>query len=429
MAVINPYANVDWQNAQRVLSVSHQHLSHSSEGLCKKTFDDIYGTGVRHFAISRYRPSILTYPAENGKFVYVANPFSETVDIDTLKSMYSVEIDLPSDALLSPNAEHVNSYLYINNAWTKWTSLHINGIGSTHESGLTPNGTYQNSDAGESYRELIDHIIANLQYNDGGGVIFNHCNWTEANLKRSYQYNVIRLLEDCLDYSPYVLGTDVIEDGVQSKIFTHRQHVAPEITGDVPTTIEVWDTVLLTGRRCWGFAQPDWDHFYGRNELLVPSFTERECLKAYREGAFIGRYSNTNLSVLSVSYSAGSFDISTANADKIEIVVDGVSSLYNGVQFATITVPSDAVYVRAVAYKTNPEYDANAEMTQENSPYLDICYTQPIMINPKTYTYSPAYDDYTPTPEPEPEPEPEPDPDPDPDDKKRAWYRKSWMWG
>lgn len=431
MAIINPYAGVDWQNAQRVLSVSHQHLSHSSEGACKNKFAYIYGSGVHHFAISRYRPSIITYPAENGKFVYVANPFSETMDIDELKTTYAVEIDLPQDALLSPNAEHINSYLYINNAWTKWTSLHVNSIGSTHESGLTPNGTYHNSDAGESYRELIDHIVENMQYDDGGGVIINHVIWTEQNLKRNYQYNVVRLLEDCLDYSPYVLGMDIIEEGKQTNTLIHTKHVAPEITGDVPTTIEVWDTVLLTGRRCWGFAQPDWGIKYGRNELIVPAFTEHECLKAYRNGAFISRYSSkddTGLQVSFVAYENGEFTIATENADRIEIVIDGVAANYTEVQSVTCAVPNDAVYVRAVAYKINPEYDSNAEITDKNSPFIDICYTQPIMINPIAYTYNPAYDDHS-QPQPEPEPEPEPDPEPDPENEKRAWYRKSWLWG
>lgn len=426
MAIINPYAGVNWGSYQRILSVSHQHLSHSSEGLCKRTFTDIYATGVRHFAISRYRPSIITYPPVNDKFTYVANPFSETADIDTLKSTYAVEIDLPQDALLSPNAEHINSYLYINNAWTKWTSLHINGIGSTHESGTTPNTTYQSSDAGESYRELIDHIVSELQYLDGGGIIINHCVWTEQNLKKNYIYDVVRFLEDCLDYSQLVLGTDVIEDGSQKKTFTHTSHTTSEITGEVPTTIEIWDEVLLTGRRCWGFAQPDWNHYLGRNELLVPSFTEQECLKAYRNGAFIGRYSNTNLSVLSISFNNQVFAMETSNADKIDVVIDGVTTQYTGVQSISVNVPSNAVYVRAVAYKINTEYDSSAEMTQANSPYLDICYTQPIMINPVAYSYNPAYDDYTP---PTPGPEPDPEPDPEPEDRKRAWYRKDWLWG
>src|SRR5690606_13056678 len=58
----------------------------------------------------------------------------------------------------------------------------------------------------------------------------------------------------------------------------------------------LWDDLLRTGRRCWGFFVKDHTTYgRGRNVLVVPALdglppTEREAaaLRAYRQGAFFG---------------------------------------------------------------------------------------------------------------------------------------------
>lgn len=403
MAVINPYANINWSNVQRILSVSHQHLSHSqknittNEGLEKtpaqQSFDDIYNSGVRHFALSRYRPSIISYPFDytNNTFIYMRNPFKATEELSELKEKYNVQIKIEDDVIGSPNAEHINPIIKLNNEAYGWTCTHINTIGSTYETGLIPdpehNG-YKNSGINMPYSDFIINALNNLQYQDAGGIIINHPLWTKNELitKRTleHQHDVKRFIMDCLDFDERVLGTDIIEDGKQISYQTYNKTLIDEI--------------LTTGRRCWIFCQSDWALKKGRNELLImppenATRVEKEyfCLKAYRDGAFFGRIGNSNLTIKSVTYNENEreFSIKTENADGIEVTIDGESINYGG-NTATVTVPPTAKYVRAMAYTNINE---SSEWTYEDGDiYKDIVFTNPIMINPVKYQYNPAYD-------------------------------------
>ena len=390
--MINPYADTNWITCKRIVGVTHQHLSHSMTGFTPQSaYDDIYSTGVKLFAISRYRPSITTYPFDydNGTFVYVANPFTSTDDINTLKQEYSFTVNMASDVIGILNAEQVYPYIYINGVQKKWNNIHINSLGSTYESGTVPNpDTGYKSGVGlnMSYEDAYDNILANLQYSDGGGIIVNHMNWTDET--RSVDYDIVRFVMDSLDYDERVLGTDMVEGG-------HQYSIAPNT--------ERIDTILSTGRRCWIFCQGDWNRQYGRNVLLLPSNfdnltkaeQEHECLKAYRNGSFYSRLSNTNLDITSLSYENGVYSISVANADKIVITVDGVATEYNGTT-ASQTISSSAVYVRAMAY-----VGLSGEPNEDGDQYDDILFTNPIMVNPVTHTYDPAY---APSSNPDPEP-------------------------
>ena len=379
--MINPYSDVDLNVTERIQSISHQHLSHTSDALTQSTFDSIYATGVRHFAISRYRPSLITYPFDytNNTFVYVNNPFGSTDDIDTLKANYSCTVNTENDVVGSPNAEHVYPLLYFNDAWNKWSSVHINGIGSTFESGLVPdpNDGYGNSGVETPYSNAITSILNHLQFADSGGVIINHPYWTNNN--KHFDFDISRFIKDCLDYDSRVLGTDIILDGRQNALEYESNLI---------------DNILSTGRRCWIFCQGDWNLKRGRNELLIPSGlsrTEKEhaCLKAYRDGAFFGRFGNSNLSITSVGYANNTFTMTAANADGINVVIDGVETEHIG-NSVSVSVPNTAKYVRAYAYidrDDDPDWEYG-----ETDIYKDIVFTNPIMINPVEYSYTPAYD-------------------------------------
>jgi hypothetical protein len=98
----------------------------------------------------------------------------------------------------------------------------------------------------------------------------------------------VKVLTEMLDFDPRVLGIEV---------WNHRNLFG----GIKPGSEEMpfyclWDDILRTGRRCFGFFVKD--HFLlgrGRNVLLVPQSTrqtprerEHEALRAYRDGRFFG---------------------------------------------------------------------------------------------------------------------------------------------
>lgn len=408
--MVNPYANVNWGNCEEVVSVSHQHLSHSMTGSFtpQRIFNDIYDTGVRHFAISRYRPAIPTWPFDyqNNSFVYVANPFNSELPLEQLKQEYAFTVAMPNDVIGAPNAEHIYPLIYINNVAKRWNGIHINAMGSLYESSTTPKPDvgYKDSGLDIGYTEAIDNMLNNLLYSDGGGIIINHMQFTEEH--RKFVYDVPRFIMDCLDYDPRVLGTDIIESGNQGRIDANREWI---------------DRILQTGRRCWIFCQDDWLTVdkkigRGRNVLLIPQGLtrqekERACLKAYRDGSFYSRFGNSNLKLGNVSYNNGVYSVSAPNADGIRIVVDGVGTEYTG-SAASQNIPTNTVYVRAEAW-INKDEDPDW-VYRDTDIYKDILFTNPIMINPVSHSYEPAYDKTI-------GPEPEPDPDLDPRVIKRPW--------
>ena len=377
--MINPYSGIDLQSVERVWSVSHQHLSHSSQSAAQSAYNTIYSTGVRHFPVVQYRPSLVpAYSYADNVLKYTAKPIPSDATIADIKADCQYDVTIDNDAICGPNAEHVYPYLYLDNAWYKWTNVHINGLGSEFESGLVRvDGSF--SDAGLlcPYSEGITNILTRLKYPDGGGVIINHPKWTVDNTHKSF--DMARFIEDCLDYDERVLGTDIIESGIQTRL-------------DYDITLA--DTILSTGRRCWLFCQGDWNQTRGRNELLIPaglSRAEQEyaCLKAYRDGAFFGRYANSDLSITSIGFSNGTFTLTAANADGIKVYIDGTETDYTGTS-VSVTVPSSAKYVRAMAYINR---DDDPDWTyDEGDVYKDLVFTNPIMVNERTYKYDPAYD-------------------------------------
>ncbi|MBA4030586.1 MAG: hypothetical protein C0478_06800 [Planctomyces sp.] len=180
--------------------------------------------------------------------------------------------DLPSDVILCPNAEH--------HSMTD-NSGHFNALGSYFASGtFDVRNKYRLIDHGYPmgcslpWKDAAQRIFDKLQFPDGGGLTINHPIWSGMNLSQVCQM---------LDHDPRVLGIEIWNqtcDQLNKKGWA----------------LDLWDDILRTGRRCYGFsvsdhAQSSDPNFLGYNRLLIPQNTadsEREhaCLKAYRNGRF-----------------------------------------------------------------------------------------------------------------------------------------------
>ena len=308
--MINPYSSVNWGTVNRVMSCSHEHCETQAQ------FETLLGGGIEHIAISNYYPSEPVYPLSD-KFE-----------------------NIPSGIIASRNAEHHQISI---------SNLHLNGLGSRFTSGKergeTPIGC-NNAD----WRFVIGQILANLQYADSGGVTINHPNWSHLTFNQ-----VIKML----DYDDRVLGIE----------FYNQTSEADTETG---WALELWDDILETGRRCWGFAVADHggqanSNWIGRNILLVSTKDDHNCLRAYRNGCFYGQLHNTNLAFTDISYSNGTVSASAQNATSIDIIVDGVKTTTSGTS-ATKSGISGAKYCRVEAHSAD-----------------DSIYSNPIMINPKSF--------------------------------------------
>ena len=125
-----------------------------------------------------------------------------------------------------------------------------------------------------------------LIHKDGGGITLNHPTGKDGDY------------EAMLDFDARVLGIEVWNQ-LTSGFGSSKGFYAPESGVGDDHFYRLWDRLLLSGRRCWGFFVKDHNTYgRGRNVLLVPplnalSVTEREAavLRAYRRGTFFGAVS------------------------------------------------------------------------------------------------------------------------------------------
>lgn len=317
MAVLNPYANINWQSVDYVPSCSHEHAA-------VKEIKNLTRWGLRHIAVSNYHPSRPMYPLSD----YVT---------------------LPDGVISSPNSEFYNMGI---------PNFHANALGSFAEE-PEPNTKL-------SWKIKFANILAAMQYDDAGGITLNHPAWTilysQAHGHTDDVLTTADLIE-MLDFDERVLGIEFFNAGSVGAIDPSTKW-----------SLDTWDEILLTGRRCWGFAVADHDgqsddidyQWRGRNILLVDEFTEHECLKAYREGRFYGAIYDTNLKFSSITFENNVLLVVAANADSINIVVDGQYHTYSG-SSASFEIPDTAIYARVEA------------ISSDNS-----IYSQPILFGNKS---------------------------------------------
>lgn len=315
--IINPYANIDWSTVDYVPSCTHEH------GRGQTQVNRFINGGLRHLALSNYYPSAPYYPL--GDYVTI-----------------------PDGIIGSPNAEHHSISPYPN--------FHCNSLGSFFSSG-SPSGETPVGMNGLGWKLTFKMILAQLQYEDGGGVTINHPHWTRDSngIGRPTNQEICEML----DYDDRVLGIEFFNG-------------SSELNYQNGWDLDTWDAILKTGRRCWGFCVADHgennDNWIGRNILLCSEFTEHECLKAYRDGRFYGSIYNTSLKFTSILFNEGTLSVSAPGANYINLVIDGV---YNRVSAnnTSVNIPNGSTYVRVEAHNG------------ENS-----IYSQPIIINPKTHS-------------------------------------------
>lgn len=317
--MINPYADIDWDNTLYLCSVSHAH-GRNNENLARLALG-----GVEHFPMSNYYPSSPVYPLTD----------------------YFTEV--PNGAIGCPNAEHHNTNI--------GGYVHINGLGSTFSSGSEHGGEHYGYDGGR-WQNLFRDIIDNLLYSDGGGVTINHPCWTHDNMNSFSVAHVKKML----DYDrERILGIEIYTDSTVSEVEAERQHAY---------ALNMWDEILCTGRRCWGFGTPDWGAYAntdgtwrGRTILLVPEKTEHDVLVAYRKGAFFARINNTALAFTDISFDVDSYTIeaSANGASSMAIIIDGNYTTHQG-NAVSMSIPRNATYARIEAYSDNDKIFSNPIM-------------------------------------------------------------------
>lgn len=343
-AVINPYANVDWESVEQIVSISHAHSRLRNNDGTKGTvyqryLDNAVNDGAKHIAFSNYYPSEPFYPLS-----------------DWFESV-------PDDVIASPNAEHHNII--------GWDNLHINGLGCTYSSGqaggLTPVGINMSAEAS------IKAILGTLQYDDGGGITLNHPGWSVAQVSTGWvASNCVEMLMKLLTIDERVLGIEIQNTQTLPVMIGDTDYEANDTTW--------WDEILMTGKRCWGFCVPDHEtewgaKWSGRNILLVDSFDEHECLKAYRNGNFYSKVFDSDLAFDNVSYSDNHFVVSAPNADTIKVIIDGETTSINS-NSADVIVPNGATFVRAEAWMAYNWIDRNGVSHE----VTDKIFTNPIMF-------------------------------------------------
>ena len=351
-ALINPYSGVNWSTCQQIHSFSHAHSRvKNNDGtrgtVYQRYLDNAVADGARHIAFSNYYPSEPFYPLSD---------WFETV---------------PEGILGCPNAEHHN--------FSGWGSLHMNGIGCMASTG-NPGGTNPIG-ANMTVEGAVPYILNTLQYSDGGGITVNHPGWSVMQNEQNGYYRWTRA--NSRDAVLYLLDLDDRMIGMEIK----NTSTLPIIgAGDDSeenenvNSVELWDEILLTGKRCWGFCVPDHEtewgaKWTGRNILLVDSFDEHTCLQAYRNGNFYSKIFDSELAFDNISYSNDTFSVSAPLADSIQIIIDGERTEISGTS-ASVSVPSTTTYIRAEAWMDFEWIDRN----NRSHDVTEKIFTNPIMF-------------------------------------------------
>lgn len=333
----NPYTDVNWQRTFRVPSATHMHL------MSQVNLENAYRYGIRHFPVSNYYPSApydattrqsdfrlrQWWPARrDGKVLEPPINWNEVVNwIDEVEEPYRsafpfketgpVYEKIPDDAILSHNAEHhgfSNSRAHICSPGSSFAS----GTFDVHQHYRTRDHGFPVGFGG-TWQEAFEGMIAHLDYPDGGGITINHPTWFT-------RFSDAEVLE-MLDFDERVLGIEIYNDySGRKNWFENPDYKAPD-EPEVGFSLRMWDRVLATGRRCWGFCVPDHSaagakDWNGRCVLLVSEFTEHACLKAYREGRFYGCLKNNGLTVQSFEATNAAISVQLNRAAKVRFISD-----------------------------------------------------------------------------------------------------------
>ena len=343
----NPYATVDWDAWECLHSMSHQH-----QGQTDASRAGFVSMGYGHFAFSNYYPSAPTYPLpasyaeKHSRLIAAPNAehhsFTDTgLHANALGSLLATGYGSSVSAKVCAISPILHRFegLAVFDGDRPWLGVYrldltlaaregqprakltIEGAnecdfrnafadkGPVRERELAPGShtlylrtTAPSMDStlafdadvisvtqyrlmqgtNRPWRDVFREAFAKLQYPDGGGMTLNH----PTGKMDSYL--------PMLDFDPRVLGIEVwnqLTSGFGSRRGFYDRSGEPNLH-----FYQLWDQILGTGRRCWGFFVKDHNTFgRGRNVLLVPKLdamtpAEREAaaLRAYRQGTFFG---------------------------------------------------------------------------------------------------------------------------------------------
>lgn len=386
----NPYAEVDWDQWDCVHSISHQH-----QGQTDASRDGFVEMGYRHFAFSNYYPSAPTYPlppayatqhpelivspnAEHHSFtdaglhanalgsmlatgygsnvnakecavspimhrfdrlsvfseeepwlgVYrldlriVGNEGAETKATAQLSIVGAIECEF-RDGFKDKGLIHERAYppgnhtIYLR---TEATSIDTRLVFDMTALSVTQYRLMQGTN--RPWRDVFRAAFELLQYPDGGGMTLNHPTGKIADYL------------PMLDFDQRVLGIEVwnqLTSGFGSSRGFYDHSGEPSLH-----FYKLWDDILRTGRRCWGFFVKDHNTFgRGRNVLLVPkldalssAMREATTLRAYREGCFFGSVASLSANEraeVTAPFDHSSFRFSRiiVHEDKLHVSVSG----------------------------------------------------------------------------------------------------------
>lgn len=400
----NPYADVDWDSWECLHSMSHQH-----QGQTDASRDGFVEMGYRHFAFSNYYPSAPTYPlpasyaakhpdviaapnAEHHSYTDtglhanalgsllatgygsevsakecavspVAHRFEGLNVFDEQRpwlGVYRLDVRLASkaEAKDKPTAQLTiegarecdfrkgfkdkgeireralpagNHTIYL-----RTTASSINAKLAFDTSALSATQYRLMRGTNRPWRDVFREAFEKLQYPDGGGITLNHPTGK---------------LDDylpMLDFDPRVLGIEIwnqLTSGFGSSRGFYDHSGEPTLHFN-----KLWDDILRTGRRCWGFFVKDHNTFgRGRNVLFVPKLdalspSEREAaaLRAYRQGTFFGSVASLAASdsaevVAPYDRSAFRFSRIVLENDTLHVAVSGNDAKRPNVQIRFVT--------------------------------------------------------------------------------------------
>jgi hypothetical protein len=159
-----------------------------------------------------------------------------------------------------------------------------------------------------------------------------------------------------LDFDESVLGIEIYNDYSGKKNWFENPDYEAPAESETGFSLDLWDRILSTGRKCWGFCVPDHSvkqgtNWHGRNILLVSEFTEHQCLQAYRQGQFYGCLKGTGLAVKDFSATASSISIELNALSTIKFITETGLVLKVEADRASYQIPQkeghpDVMYVR-----------------------------------------------------------------------------------
>lgn len=374
--MIDPYKNINWQTIQLVQSMSHEHEYHYPS--VADAVNDFYSRGFRHFNFSEY----LRKPPENDGEPNFPEDFYSVGGVYPLSRWME---NVPQDIIETPSCEMfgLGGHIVMMSA--------VKGIGYNDEhfpnAGEGGNQIYDVANEQpielnllEQFQYALDGIpdpnsagqIGGLLFEDGGGLYEAHSGGFNRIITR-------------LDMDDRYLGCDIYND--------RRGDDATEIRESRGWNIDVWEAVLRTGRRCWGFVESDRGR-RGCNILLLNEFTDHDAMKAYREGRFYGKMSwdDTGLKFKNIHDDGDKLIVETEGATNgIRIVSDSGEVALTSSNSIEYVYPKrggfvDHIFLRAEAYGEvfDPEMEEDlreypAKNYNDGIRYVDEIYSQPIL--------------------------------------------------